>query len=105
NCIRCGTEVPVGAKYCPACGFACSPSSTEGSSGSSSRDPLELALLEAKRAAKDLAEAMAKLSKRVAATAGTAAKDPSGTAKKAADRVKKEVDGALEDLSELLKEL
>jgi hypothetical protein len=48
---------------------------------------------------------MAKLSKRVAATAGTAAKDPSGTAKKAADRVKKEVDGALEDLSELLKEL
>jgi hypothetical protein len=58
-----------------------------------------------KRAAKDLGDATAKLSKRVAATAGSAAKDPSGTAKKAAERVKKDIDEALTELSALLNQL
>jgi hypothetical protein len=105
TCLRCGSETPAGAQFCPACGFSLSDATPAAPAKSGSQDPLEQAMLEVKRAAKELANATAQFSKRAAATADKAARDPSGTAKRAVERVKKEVDGAVADLSDLLRKL
>ncbi|MFZ0699970.1 MAG: hypothetical protein WAN74_07285 [Thermoplasmata archaeon] len=54
---------------------------------------------------KDLAEATAKLSKRVAAHADAAVKDPSGTTRKALDRLKRDINSLVSDVSDALKKL
>ncbi len=60
---------------------------------------------ETKRAARDLAVASAKLSKHLLEKASIAARDPSGTAHKAADRVAKELDAVAKHIDEVLKDL
>jgi hypothetical protein len=69
------------------------------------RSELEQALGEAKHAAKELAVATARLTKRVVSKAEVAAKDPSGSAKKAAHRVATELDAAAKEIDRILKEL
>jgi hypothetical protein len=68
-------------------------------------DEFEQALGDAKRAAKHLAEATARLTKRVVTKAEVAAKDPSGSAKKAAHRVATELDAAAKEIDRILKDL
>ena len=68
-------------------------------------DTLNQALSEAKRAAKDLASASAKLSKRLLAKAEGAAKDPEGSARKATRLVAKELEAAAREVDRILKGL
>ncbi|HTP54830.1 MAG TPA: hypothetical protein VML94_07760 [Thermoplasmata archaeon] len=63
------------------------------------------ALRESKRAAKDLAVASARLTKHLLAKAGTAARDPKGSASKAARRVGKELEAASQQIDKILKDL
>jgi cell division septum initiation protein DivIVA len=105
ECLRCGSEVPERAAFCPSCGFALTGGGSVPSAPSKNRDAVDDVLREARRAVQDLAAVTAKLSKQVASTAGAAARDPSGTARRATRRAKKEIDEALADLSETLKKL
>jgi len=66
---------------------------------------LEQALSDSKRAAKSLAVATARLTKHLLAKAETAAKDPRGSATKAARRVSKELDAASREIDRILKGL
>ncbi len=66
---------------------------------------LEQALGETKRAAKDLAVATARLTKRVLSKADRAAKDPAGSVQKAAHKVAKELDAMSKEIERLLKEI
>lgn len=68
-------------------------------------DTLNDALHEVKRAAKDLASASAKLSKRLVVKAERAAKDPEGSARKATRAVAKELDAAAREIDRILKGL
>jgi hypothetical protein len=68
-------------------------------------DSLDDVLRETKRAAKDLATASAKLSKHLLSKAESAARDPSGAAKKVGDRVAKELDAASREIDRILKDL
>ena len=104
-CSRCGTDLPAGVENCPSCGFAIPRSSSLRAAPGKSLDSLEEALRDAERAAKDLAHATARLSKRVATGASKAARDPSGTAKKVTARLKQEIDDAVTDLTETLKKI
>jgi hypothetical protein len=70
-----------------------------------SANELEQALGETKRAAKDLAVATARLTKHLLSKAETAARNPSGSATKAAKRVAKELDAASEEIERILKDL
>lgn len=109
-CQQCGHEIPSGATACPGCGFVplapppVGPAAAVPPSPGSS-DPVEQILSETKRAAKELAEASARLSKRLVAKAQTAAKDPTGSAKRAAQKVAKELDSAAREIDRILKEL
>jgi signal transduction histidine kinase len=60
---------------------------------------------ELKRAAKDLATASARLSQRLLEKAGTAAKDPKGTARRAAETASHELDAAANEIRRLLRDL
>jgi hypothetical protein len=60
---------------------------------------------EARHAAHDLARVSARLSLSVLAYAKAAAKDPSNTAKKSADRLSKELEKAGKDIERLLEDL
>ncbi len=103
-CAHCGTELPAGSVVCASCGFTTkAPSPVR--PGSNSPDPVDEILRETKRAVKDLAEATAKLSKRVAAHADAAVKDPSGTTRKALDRLKRDINSLVSDVSDALKKL
>ncbi len=64
---------------------------------------LEEALGEARRAAKDLAAATARLTKRVLAHADRAAKAPSASLQKAAHRVAEELESMSKEIDRLLK--
>lgn len=66
---------------------------------------LEEALSEAKRAAKDLAVASARLTKKLIGKADQAAKNPSASVKKAAHQVAKELESMSKDIDQLLKGL
>jgi hypothetical protein len=68
-------------------------------------DSLKEAVEATRRAAKDLASASARLTKRVLDRAETAAHEPSATAKKAAHRVAQELDAAAKEIDRILKDL
>lgn len=99
-CQNCGTELPAGALVCSSCG-AIVPGHTSGREPASFRQLLE----ETRRSAHDLVDSTAKLTKRLASKAETAAKDPSVTAKKAARRVAKELDAAAREVERILQDL
>ncbi len=69
------------------------------------KETLTDALNDAKRAAKDLAAASAKLSKRLIVKAERAAKDPEGSARRATKAVAKELDSAAKEIDRILKNL
>ena len=109
-CSQCGKELPANATTCPACGFsavasAASPGSWATSPPSHSGDPVEEVLNETRKAARELADATARLSKRLVKGAQTAAKDPSGSARKAAKKVAQELDSAAKEIDRILKGL
>jgi hypothetical protein len=66
---------------------------------------LDQLVQEARHAAHDLARASARLSMSVLAHAKVAARDPSTSAKKAADRLAKELEKAGKDIERLLQDL
>ncbi len=101
-CQWCGTPLPPGAESCPHCA---NPGAAEASVGPTRSDPVDQLVADAKHAAKDLAVATARLSKRLLSKAEVAAKDPSGSAKRAARRAAKELDRAAEELDQLLRKL
>lgn len=68
-------------------------------------ETLNDALYEAKRAAKDLASASAKLSRRLLTKAEDAARDPEGSARKATRLVAKELDAAAREIERILNDL
>ncbi|MFY9716742.1 MAG: hypothetical protein WAK40_02240 [Thermoplasmata archaeon] len=68
-------------------------------------DELQEALRESKRAAKDLALASARLTKHLLLQAGAVARDPRGSAAKAARQVGKELDAASREIDRILKDL
>lgn len=97
-CQQCGKELPQGSGACPACGYASGTTS-------SSAATFDQLLKETKHAAKDLAATTAQLSKRLLAKARTAAKDPPGSAKKAAHRAAEELESAAREIDRILKDL
>lgn len=103
-CAHCGATLPEGTTVCGSCGFT-TTTPAPAPSGSRSSDPVEELLQETRRAVKDLAAATAKLSKRVATHADELAKDPSGTARRARDRLKKEIGSLVHDVSDVLEKL
>lgn len=68
-------------------------------------DPLEDAIRETKKAAKDLALATTKLTRHLLRTAQAAARNPSASAKKAADRAAKELGEAARDVERIIRKL
>lgn len=108
-CSQCGKELPTNATVCPSCGFSLGApryfSTGPSATPPPSADPVELILNETKKAARELADATARLSKRLVEKAQTAAKDPTGSAKKAAKTVAKELDSAAKEIDRILKEL
>jgi len=68
-------------------------------------DSLKEAIEATRRAAKELAVASANLTKRVAGKADAAAHDPSGSAKKVAHRVAKELDRVAQEIDRILDDL
>jgi len=68
-------------------------------------DEMTEMLRDTKRAAKDLAKATARLSKKLLSRAEAAAKDPSGSAKKVGHRVSKELDAATREIERVLRDL
>lgn len=63
------------------------------------------AVTEAKRAAKELAQATASLSREVLAKAKGAAKDPSATAHRVGERVARELDAASKEIDRILRKI
>ncbi|MGP8078777.1 MAG: hypothetical protein ACLQD8_00635 [Thermoplasmata archaeon] len=70
-----------------------------------SDDELEKALGETKRAAKDLARAATRLTKRLLTKAEAAAKDPPHSAARVSRRVAKELDAASREIDRILRDL
>jgi len=68
-------------------------------------DPLREAMDATRRAALDLTVATARLTKRIAEKAEDAAKDPGGSARKAADKVAKGLNEMVTELDRILKDL
>jgi len=99
-CQNCGQELPAGRVQCAACGAAVPRAAHP--SASSSVDQL---VQDTRRAAHDLAESATLLAKRLAAHAETASKDPSGSAKKVAQRVAKELDDLGQEIEKIVKDL
>jgi uncharacterized protein YpuA (DUF1002 family) len=70
-----------------------------------SSSEFEEVLSETKRAAKDLAQASARLTKKLVSKADTAAKDPAAAVGKAARRVAKELESMSQEIERLIKDL
>jgi len=68
-------------------------------------DKFEAALREATTAARDLVRASARLTRRILEKADRAAKDPKGSATRAAKRAAKELESASHEIDQLLKKL
>jgi cell division septum initiation protein DivIVA len=100
-CPQCGKELAPGNLTCAACGFI-SPAAPAPSAAPPSFEQL---VSETKHAAKDLAKSTAHLSKRMFSKAQTAAKDPSGSAKKVAHRAAKELEAAAREIDRILRDL
>ncbi|MFI5419165.1 MAG: hypothetical protein ACHQ2Y_09795 [Candidatus Lutacidiplasmatales archaeon] len=69
------------------------------------KDPIDQAVADTKRAAKELANATARLSGHLLTKAGTLAQDAPGVAKEVGDRVAKELEAAAREVERILKEL
>ncbi len=111
-CSQCGKELPANTTTCPACGFPSTSSppppvgaSTSAPPSSPPGDTVDQVLNETRKAARELADATARLSKRLVQKAQIAAKDPRGSTKKAARRVAKELDAAANEIDQILKKL
>jgi len=99
-CQNCGQELAAGVSQCAACGAAV-PGHTPSGGHSSINQLLE----DTRRAAHELVETTSELTKRFAAKAESATKDPAAAANRAAQRVLKELDDAGHEIERLLKEL
>lgn len=99
-CQWCGHELPAGARSCPSCAGV-----APGAAGPGREEKVDRLVSEAKRATRELATATAKLSKSLIQKAGQAAKDPSGSARKASRKVAEELDHAAKELDRILKNL
>jgi len=99
-CQNCGKELHSGALSCASCG-AVVPGVHVGAAPASVKE----LLAEARRAARDLVSTTTTLSAHLATKAEAAAKDPSGSAKKAVHRVAKELDAAARELDRILRDL
>jgi predicted nucleic acid-binding Zn-ribbon protein len=97
-CQNCGKELPTSTVSCPACGaevFYPVPPSR----------PIEDVVDDLKRAAKDLAANAVQLSRSLATKADAVAKDPTGSAKKAANKVAAELDEVAKEIDRIFKDL
>ena len=99
-CQNCGAELQADAHQCTACGAVVPRHHTTADAAS-----LGQLLEETRRAAHELAQSSAKLTRRVASKAEAAAKEPSAAAKKAVQRVAKELDAAAREIEQILKDL
>jgi ABC-type transporter Mla subunit MlaD len=99
-CQNCGKELAPGAASCGACGAGVPGHPTGGEAAS-----LSQLLEETRRAARDLAQSSAELTKRLASRADAVRRDPKGSAKKAVDRAAKELDAAAHEVERILKDL
>lgn len=97
SCRWCGGALPAGAAFCPACGRPFNLPATPA-------DPVEEALREAKRAAKELAAATARVSEYVLAKAKSAAADPPGAARKVLKRAADDLEAARRQVEQALRE-
>jgi len=104
RCASCGAENPDGSPVCGSCHAPLIPPPPPPSAATPSNQ-LDDLVRDTQRAAKELAVASARLSKRLAEQAKVAAKDPGGTAKKAADRLAKELESVGNDVERILKNL
>jgi zinc ribbon protein len=109
-CSQCGKELPPGAPTCPACGAPvppapASPSQPTPQSTGSSPSTVDQMVAEVKQAAKELIQVSARISRYAVDHAEAAGKDPSGTVKKAAKRVAKELDDAAREVERVLRDL
>ena len=101
-CQNCGKELPAGSSACPACGYPVAPPrSTARSAG----DTLDDAIADLRRAAGEVAQSAASLSRRVADKAAQAAKDPTGSAKRVTRKVADELDRAAKEIEKTLRDL
>ena len=107
RCAACGAENPDGSSVCGSCHASLLPPPPPPPSPGRAlhSDQIDDLVRETKQAAKELAVASARLSKRLAEQAKVAAKDPGGTAKKAADRLAKELESVGNDVERILKNL
>lgn len=107
RCASCGADNPDGSSVCGSCHASLlPPPPPPPSPGRASRsDQIDDLVRETQRAAKELAVASARLSKRLAEHAKVAAKDPGGAAKKAADRIAKELESVGNDVERILRDL
>ena len=102
-CYNCGKAVPAGAASCPACGVVVlQPPPTR---SGAAPGPVEGAVTDLRRAAKELAGAAQRLSDRVAAEAEQAAKDPAASARRITRRVADDVQHLAQDVDRLLEKL
>jgi zinc-ribbon domain len=99
-CPWCGSELPVGAAACPKCGRV----ATGGSAPETTSD-FDQIVADAKRAAKDLASAAARLTERLAAGVEATAEDPKGSAHRVTRRVAKELEAARKEIEKALRDL
>ncbi|MGI0132319.1 MAG: hypothetical protein ACREDK_04415 [Thermoplasmata archaeon] len=100
-CTYCAKEIAPGATTCAACGKPFVPPPP--SAPPSATPPLDQMAKDMETAAREFAGATARLSKRVLERASIAADDPKGAAKRAAQRVKEELDRAKDDLERILR--
>jgi zinc-ribbon domain len=104
-CQHCGKELPAGAGVCPACGAVVNLPPPPGAPLPPPPDSIEQIVHDLKQTSKQMASSAANLSRRMAAKAGTAAKDPTGSAKKAAHKVAEELDNVAKELDRILHDL
>jgi hypothetical protein len=100
-CSHCGKELPTGTATCPSCRAPATYASPPGPSG----DPIVGATADLRRAVQGLVSTTARLSDELAAKAEAAAKDPSGSAKKAIHRVAQELDAVAQEIDKIVKDL
>ncbi|HEV2166114.1 MAG TPA: zinc ribbon domain-containing protein [Thermoplasmata archaeon] len=113
-CQFCGKELPASANACPACGKPVSAPSTGAPNTAgmpppppppprpTAGDTVDALVAETERAARDLAQATAKVSKMLFAKADEVTKDPKGSAKKAVRRAAVELDKARKEIERAL---
>jgi hypothetical protein len=102
-CYACGKPLPEGAQACPACGTRVPVPPPP--PGPAQTNPTDQIIADLKRSAKDLGAASARLSKRLAEKADSAAHDPKGSAKRVAHRINEAAETLAHDVDKLLQDL